>query len=253
MNEPITLKSTDTIHEDLHIDVGMVSISASIALVAVLIFILALKGKLPGLKFRKGDHEVSVGRQSDQGYGGPERRTGACKDALDPKAIQVTQLVARRRADAQNIAWALQKQLADEVEDEFWPLLDRRLVDPWQVETAWSRMHRVLYNAADQNHILDHVHGEQVGVDYLQEKVTAFRRRYEKLLGRTGCNLPVFSIIEEEVRSLLSWTLVRFARIADTEEAKLAEFVESIKATTDNHELKSIIDTLARRVPEEEA
>ena len=247
-SEPYTpMTSTpDTVHVEEKLDLGTIFVSGTVALVAVLLFILIWTKRIQGFRFRSKDREVSVG---DPSYKGPERRASVCGE-VDMKAIQVTQLVARRRAEAHDSAWSQQKAYADEVEDIFWPILDRRGVDHWQIETAWARLHRVLASTADQNHILDFVRGDEVDPDYLNDKVSIFRRRYDKLLARTECILPPFQIIEDQIRALLAETLIRFGHFAEDEERDLTLFVDAIKNTTDNLNLREIIDTVAKRSQE---
>jgi hypothetical protein len=225
---------------------GTIAICLAVVFVACLYAVLALKGRAPGIKAKMGDKEVELG-DHDEGpgvYVGPDRRS--CPD-IDARALMLPQLVSRRRMDSINAAWAKQKALADDMEDDFWPMLDRRGVDGWQIETSWSRLHRVLYNAADQNHILDVVKEGQVDVDYLEDKVAAFRRRYDKLLARAECNLPKFQTIAEEVRALLAAGLVRFAAIAQEEEDQLQAFADGLKRTVDHPDILRAIDEAAQR------
>lgn len=211
------------------------------SIIAVCVTILALTKRLPGARGKIGDKEFEIDDDLSGAKGKP-----SCSD-LDSRDLWTPILVTKRRTEANNQAWARQKLHADEIEDDFSPMLDRRQVDTWQAEAACNRLHRVLYAAADQNHILEMVQGGQVDVDYLEDKVQSFRRRYDKLQARPGCTLPAFPVIADEVRSLLSSALIRFAEIATDEERKLLEFVESLKRRSDSPHISAAIDEAARR------
>jgi hypothetical protein len=241
------LAATQTITQD--IPWGQIAPWAFGSVAVIAVTVLAILGKLPGIKAKIGDKELTVDDdQAAKAYQGPERRTdaGTCPE-LSTADLYAPLLVTKRRAEATTAAWVRQKTHADEIEDDFWPVLERRCCDPWQAEAACSRLHRVLYTAADQNHILEVVVDGQVDVDYLEGKVQAFRRRYDKLQARTGCTLPAFPQLSEEVRSLLASALVRFAEIAQEEDAKVDAFADALKRTTEAPEAVRAIDEAAKR------
>ena len=245
------------------INVGETAIAGGATFIALLIFILLLLGKFPGLRVRAGKNSVEVGKEStpgqdtpakalpqpvaassgSPGYVGVERRMVG---QIDTKALYTAQLIVKRRVEMVNLIKSAQKDYADEIEDDFWPILDRRQVDEWQVETVWSRLHRIFWAMADLNHILDCC-TDSINPEYLTEKIATFRRRYEKLLKRTDSMLPPFGQIEEPIRRLISQVIYKYAEIAQAHEDRFAEFVTTTKATTDNQELRDIIDKIASR------
>ena len=241
--------STEQVTEVWSIDLGDIMWPLSIMVGAVLLF-LAFKGRFfPGLRMKNGGKEIEVGgtkASEATTYVGPDRRN-VCMEELDVRAIQIVELVARRRTEASNRAWARQLALIDEVLDDFHPVLNRRLVDPWQNAECRNRFKGVLDAIANFNHILEVVQDGQVNHDYLAEKVGSFRRRYEKLHSWPEAALPSFNTIEEEVRALMAQTLTQFAVIAREEEARLRDFAETVKSTTNIPDLKTIIDETALR------
>lgn len=219
-----------------------------IAVIAVTI--LALSGKLPGFKAKVGDKEVELGDPDETpattAYDGPDRRKPVeCADQIDVKAVQLAQIVSRRRWEAIDSARVRQKDLVEDMEDDFWPIFDRRGVDGWQTEGAWNRLALVLHRTADLNHLLTYVKAGHADQDYLDEKVLAFRRRYEKILKRDDCGLPPFPMIEDQLRSMIHTALVRFAEISQDEQDKLKTFVDQLKLTTDSDQIRDILDVSA--------
>jgi hypothetical protein len=228
-----------------------VAIAGGLTLVAAMIFILILANKFPGLWVRAGKNAVGVGKTPDpkQGYSGVERRAVG---QTDTKALYTAQLIVKRRVEMVNLIKSAQKDYADEVEDDFWPIFNRGAdISEWQIETVWSRLHRIFYAMADLNHILDCC-SDSIDPAYLNQKMATFKRRYEKLLSRNDSMLPPFGRIEEAIRQLVIQVIYKYAEIAQLHEDRFAEFVTTTKATTDNQELKDIISKIASREALEE-
>jgi hypothetical protein len=229
---------------------GTIAIAIAAVLVTALVTYMQVKNKGLNAKVKVGDKEIQIG-DTDQpdAYTGPDRRAtvgGICvEDGLDVRAVQLAQIVARRRWEAVDSARVRQKDLTEDMEDDFWPIFDRRGVNGWQTEGAWNRLALVLHRAADQNHFLSFVHEGRAEQGYLNEKVLLFKRRYEKTLKRPDCELPPFPMIEEELRSMIHTALVRFAEISQDEQDKLRTFVDQLKLTTDNDQIRQIIDVSA--------
>jgi len=229
---------------------GTIAIALAVVIVAGLYALLALKGKAPGIKAKVGDKEVELGDPDDKpeapAYDGPDRRKAQeCADPIDIKVIRLAQIVSRRRYEAADNARIRQKELTEEMEGDFWPIFDRLSVPDWQTESAWNRLALLLYGIADQNHLLKHVREGRADQDYLDSKVLVFKRRYEKMLKRDGCQLPDFYAIEEQFRSLLHTVLVQFALISQEEQDALRGFVDELKSTTDSDQVRDILDVSA--------
>jgi hypothetical protein len=242
---------------DIHTDVpwGVIAPSIVAGLLGIMYFILILIGKAPGIRWQSKAGKVEVSSAEDRKAGekgvyvGPERR---CIE-LDIKPIQMVQIVSRHRFDSINTTWARQTAAINStVEDLFIPILAGVCTDRRQVSAAWERYATVLRDVANFNHILDEVYrqvnGERyLNPDYLNDKVAIYRIRYEKMLAWPGNKLPAFKRLEDQIRGLTAEVLERFHEIAQEEERKLMAFVEEFKQTTDNVEIRTILDKVAQR------
>jgi hypothetical protein len=224
----MTAEATQTITQD--IPWGQIAPWA-FGSVAVLVFgILAVLGKLPGIKAKMGDKELTV--DDDES---PKARPA------DIMAIQVFSLLYDGKIDFKNGAWAEQCAYIDDVEEEFFQILRAHGADPWHIDAPWGRLKSILTSAADKNHITQHVINGEVDTLYLFDKTSAFRKKYTLILDRPGSTLPNFTDIKEEMNSLVARTLAEFGRIADLHATKFLEFRERLCETiADPATLKAI-------------
>ena len=194
--------------------------SIVIGMTVILAFILIKSRKLkPGpVEVTLGQNKIKFGGESEsiqQDRRESCRRHVEVDESLDN--LREQRSVLRQKIMGQQV------RLIRGTFEQFSALLPES--DPLLVESLWNRLANELYLSAVENHIFDHVHGDRIDTDYVDDKIEPVFHAYRRLTSRY--DLPDWKLIETDTRRVLIDSLESFYLIAKTEYNSYKQTVEA--------------------------
>lgn len=244
---PATNMATKVMNQTVSIQWGEIAWAVAIGLTSLLIFILIISGKFPGLSLKAGTKSLDINGAKE--YSGTDRRRTSLTDEVT-KAISSTAWILRKINNMERKIITSQKEAISNRRPDFFNAMETVQGDEIFTRLFLIEFEEVLSLAAEYNHILEAVNPLTCVIDYpyLKDKMDSLSIRYQsvKSLIHKG---QEWQAIRTRVEYVLKIVLMDFAEIASKQREEVLADIEAIKLNLDmNDALRNFIDSVSEEL-----